>query len=416
MRGKSQWIISIILLLLCTVIEALSIGTASGEALPAIFVDPSTSTVAPSENFLVNINVTGIAQTPSLYGWEVEMNFNSSVVTAVNAVEGPFLKTAGATFWLPLKINNTAGYVHIGALFMPPFPPSGAIGGGTLATISFHAEAQGTTSLHFSTHELYTVIGDTTLPINHVAVDGDVTVSSMVPVAPVANFTYSPLQPIVGETVTFNASNSQDPDGTISTYAWDFGDGTVLVYVKDVNLTVTTEHAYTKAGTYTVILTVTDNDSLTDTATTDVQVLVHDIAVINVEVLPNTVEIGENVSIKVMVVNKGNFSQTFDVSVYYASSLIGTKTVTLAARTSQNLTFSWNTAGIAANTFTIKAQASPVPDETDQTNNTFIDGTVTVKAPPQPPTLFSDIFLYIMAGIVIIIVAAAAFYFLRSRK
>ena len=41
---------------------------------------------------------------------------------------------------------------------------------------------------------------------------------------PIANFTYSLLNPVVNQTITFNASSSYDPDG-IYNYEWDFGDG-----------------------------------------------------------------------------------------------------------------------------------------------------------------------------------------------
>jgi len=52
--------------------------------------------------------------------------------------------------------------------------------------------------------------------------------------------------------VSFNASGSTDPDGTIVNYTWDFGDGTSGY---DIEVT----HAYAKTGVYAVILTVTDN-------------------------------------------------------------------------------------------------------------------------------------------------------------
>jgi len=63
---------------------------------------------------------------------------------------------------------------------------------------------------------------------------------------------------LVNEVVTFDGSGSHDIDGYITAYDWDFGDGTT-------GTGVTTIHAYGTAGTYAVVLTVTDNDGLTDT-------------------------------------------------------------------------------------------------------------------------------------------------------
>jgi len=77
---------------------------------------------------------------------------------------------------------------------------------------------------------------------------------------PEASFTYSPLDPQANQTVTFNASGSSDPDGTIIDYFWSFGDGTT-------GTGITATHAYVLDGTYTVILTITDNDAYIETAT-----------------------------------------------------------------------------------------------------------------------------------------------------
>ncbi|MDD2666820.1 MAG: PKD domain-containing protein [Methanocellales archaeon] len=77
---------------------------------------------------------------------------------------------------------------------------------------------------------------------------------------PIASFTYSSENLITNQTITFNASNSIDPDGCITNYEWGFDDG---------NITSTTEsvitHSYTSAGDYYVGLTVTDNDGATST-------------------------------------------------------------------------------------------------------------------------------------------------------
>ena len=70
---------------------------------------------------------------------------------------------------------------------------------------------------------------------------------------------------ILGQTVTFNASGSYDPDGTIASYDWDFGDYTA-------GSGEITTHEYSFAGVYTATLTVTDNDAATDTDTAIVTV------------------------------------------------------------------------------------------------------------------------------------------------
>ena len=72
-----------------------------------------------------------------------------------------------------------------------------------------------------------------------------------------------------GNAIQFNGQLSRDPDGTITKYQWDFGDGSPASADSTLQ---TPKHTYTQAGTYTARLTVTDNNGATGTATTSVTV------------------------------------------------------------------------------------------------------------------------------------------------
>jgi len=63
--------------------------------------------------------------------------------------------------------------------------------------------------------------------------------------------------------LTFSAANSTDPDGSIVSYAWNFGDG-------NTGSGEQVTHTFQDAGTFVVELTVTDNDGATGRGTTSV--------------------------------------------------------------------------------------------------------------------------------------------------
>lgn len=71
----------------------------------------------------------------------------------------------------------------------------------------------------------------------------------------VPRFVVTPAQPRVGIEVRFDASASTTKEGTvITTYTWNFGDGT-----SDTTSTPVTNHVYTEARVYPVTLTITNN-------------------------------------------------------------------------------------------------------------------------------------------------------------
>lgn len=69
---------------------------------------------------------------------------------------------------------------------------------------------------------------------------------------PTADFSFT----ISGLSVDFTDASS-DPDGSISTWSWDFGDGSSSTQQNP-------SHTYAVPGTYDVVLTVTDNEGASD--------------------------------------------------------------------------------------------------------------------------------------------------------
>jgi PKD repeat protein len=253
-------------------------------------------------------------------------------------------------------------------------------------------------------------------------IDDGLFLNTVIP--PQAEFTYSPDPPGLDELVTFDASaSSAAAPLEIVEYVWDFGDGT--------NATATTptvEHTYTVGDTYTVSLTVIDNASAPDlvqqvfntttmprvwydlfgTKTVSVGVAYpHDVAVTNVQTAKEEVTVGAIVSITVTVKNRGTETEDFDVTLYYGTTEIETKTVAgLEAGAEQTLTFEWNTAGVAVGDYQIRAVASTVEGEVSIQNNEFVDGTVNVLATADefPTLLVAGAAIGIIAVLLIVVV------------
>ena len=72
---------------------------------------------------------------------------------------------------------------------------------------------------------------------------------------PTASFLVTPQRRLARRRLTFQAGASSDPDGTVANYAWDWGDGK-----RAQGPQTRRTHTYRRPGTYTVTLTVTDNE------------------------------------------------------------------------------------------------------------------------------------------------------------
>jgi len=184
-----------------------------------------------------------------LHDWEVKIKYDMAILTtdSTQIKEGSYLKTLGATTYFPEPYFGP-DYVMIGGLITTSAYV--AESGGPLATITYTVADTGKTTLDLYDTSLKDPAGT---PISHTAVD-----RLFYTTYPKAIFTFEPGYPRINETIVFNATTSYDPDGSIASYLWDFGDGTT-------STDALVAHLFKENKTYTMSLTVTDNNGKTDT-------------------------------------------------------------------------------------------------------------------------------------------------------
>jgi parallel beta-helix repeat protein len=104
----------------------------------------------------------------------------------------------------------------------------------------------------------------------------------------------------------------------------------------------------------------------------------HNIAVISV--VPSKTVVGQGYSCNITVygVNRGEYSETFNVTAYANTTSVASQNVTLSSGNSTTINFTWNTTGFAKGNYTISAYALPVQGETDTADNNLADGVVIV--------------------------------------
>jgi hypothetical protein len=100
-------------------------------------------------------------------------------------------------------------------------------------------------------------------------------------------------------------------------------------------------------------------------------------------VTPSKTVVGQGYSLNTSVTptNQGDSAETFNVTLYANTSVIGQIEVTLTSGNSTTITFTWNTSGFAKGNYTISAYAWPVPGETYTADNNCTDGIVRVAIP-----------------------------------
>jgi hypothetical protein len=117
-----------------------------------IFLDPASRTVgAVGDSYTANVSISDVS---NLYGYELKLYYNSTLMNGTQVIEGSFLKSGGGqTFFYTVNFtdnyNSTYGLLYIASTLTGNL--SGVSGSGVLATVKFESVALGnSSSLHLA--------------------------------------------------------------------------------------------------------------------------------------------------------------------------------------------------------------------------------------------------------------------------
>jgi hypothetical protein len=389
MSEKAYWKKCVGAVLLALLIFPVIVHRVGSEST-TVSVEPQSIKVwGVDESFTVNIKVAEISSLSPLYGWQIKLYYNPNVINGTGIAEGSFLKTQGETFF---NFNQTEG--QIAAFGTLKGNVSGASGSGILLTIAFKAKAIGISVLDLEE----TILGDMYgKPLNHTVMDGAVQVVPPVYDAAIESLTATPNKVVNGQTVDIHviAANRGNRTETfnVTIYCNETvidahtvnnlppGNTTALAFVWNTTGVTPNATCVIKAEASAVPEETNLANNYRDLVIEVVQGI-HDIAVASVFCSPQFTYKGRIVNIYVVVKNEGNYTETFNLTVYRNETAVERKTVRLQYGATEYITFAWNTTDAETNaTYLLKAVAAPLPGEKDYYNNNCTDGYITVYPP-----------------------------------
>jgi len=350
--GKKLLSLPILLLLALGLLGVLNVNVTKVSAVeyPGIMVVPESivdSTLIIGENFTVSIYTNyDPPMFPDITGYQFDLSYNPNVLNGVEVTNGDIIVGGSANF-IPGPFNNTAGELsRTVGLFLEK---EVADGPGTLAYVTFTVVGKGNSSI---------TIGP------KVKLKG-----------------YNIFTETVFDIISFENTDTWNGDGVTTVY---YANKTPVV--PDSEYVYVNETDMTKPENYTIVY---DTGEITFTTAPgdgaeigvnylyfDYDHLQHgyfdnrfmdDVAVGSVTT-QDEAAVGDLVPISVEVTNKGIFNEEANVTIRYDTTYIDSQNVTLLVGESETVLFSWNTAGVLGDTYTINATAT-IPGDEDLTDN-----------------------------------------------
>jgi hypothetical protein len=360
----------------------------------SLSVEPQSTTVwGTGESFTIDIKITEVV---GLYGWQIKLYYDPEVLNGTVISEGPFLRTRGETLFDSTfndKHNSTHGLVTAFSTLIGNV--SEVDGTGVLLTISFKSKRIGNSVLDLEE----TILGDrNSNPIDHVPIDGMVQVVPLIHDVAIESLVATPSTVVDGQTVDIHVIAANKGNTTESFNVTVYYNDTIIDTRRVNNLSPRTTTAptfvwnttgVTPNATYVIKAEASSvpwetylANNLYEDDVVEVVSGIHDIAVTGVFCSSQSTYKGSTVNIYVAVKNEGDYTETFDLTLYGNDTAIETKTVRLQYSATKYITFVWNTTDAEENaTYLTKAVASFIPYESNLDNNMFTDGFVDIYPP-----------------------------------
>lgn len=268
------------------------------ESNTSIIIDPTFARLLVGENFTMTVNITNV---PEIYLWQIVFKYNGTVLNitelwvpennifaghTIIPVEAPLDTQVGGDFYdhlnwtlygRSLMGNDKVTSVSNAVLFKANFTVINT-GEATIYIATKTSAAYSSSIISFASEYMY---GDFLESVTDFSVKGGTIVSGTGNSKPTASFETNPLLPdnitnyiVDGNvptgvadwkrayknyTISFDASESYDPDGNITQYLWDFDDGNITTVNATAMDPPIITHTYNITGTFTVTLVVMDN-------------------------------------------------------------------------------------------------------------------------------------------------------------
>jgi len=393
MTKKTVWKKFIATLLLTLLVSLFATFTVEAENTTLSVEPHSTKVWGTGESFTIDIKITEVV---GLYGWQTKLYYDPKVLNGTVINEGPFLRTQGETLFTSTfddKHNSTHGLVTAFSTLIGDV--SEVNGTGVLLTISFKSKKIGNSVLDLEE----TILGDrSSNPIDHVPIDGTVQVVPLIHDVAIESLVATPRMVVEGQTVDIHVIAANKGNATESFNVTVYYNETVIDtrVVNDLPPRTTTAPTFvwnttgvTPNATYVIRAEASSvpwetylANNLYEDGVIEVVNGIHDVAVTGVFCSSQSTHKGSTVNIYVAVKNEGDYTETFDLTLYGNDTVVETKTVRLQYGATKYITFAWNTTDAEVNTtYLIKAVASFIPYEANLDNNMFTDSFVDIYPP-----------------------------------